>query len=645
MAKTQLATKKSENSSAGLVLPPTGSLPFKVASDHVPLDKSEASPENIILPSGNSCASPRSSCASPRYSCASPRYSCASPRYSCASPQYSCASPQYSCASPRYSCASPELEKKRSHKPGFSPLQIQAPNLVPETALKQEKTTAYPGPFFFSNRHRFLSLMNGVFQKLHVGFNRIESFPGTLPRSIASCQVPFLLKGYYFSLKADGVRKFLMLFRKGCSTWMVTVDRKIEHRLVPLPALPGLAQISPTEKVSLTVFDTEEVKLASGSTVFLVFDVLVCSPTPEDSKQRSEEFLADSVVYNSFQNRLELVKTAFKNLRAGGNSPGWPVPQEVQELACFLDPEYGSLHGQHAGGKNAAAVMVGPSTALVIKPFFPLRRMQAVPETHFSNKNFSWDTVLGKKPGPGGVFFDGLVFCLATDVYHPGNTSVSSCLKWKPFEKITIDFKVVRMDHSKALQKYRFSPFFQQQGPHRQSFCQQEICRMFQQPSALSSGTKKAPCSQEELLYFHQLNQVPWENFTAGCCKSSREDLFLFVTTQTCPRNSLHEKNPQTKSFSVPFATVPESVIRPFLAGAQEPSKKRWSRGVKEEEELDCGVFEFRWREWSSGWVPVSRRQDKTYGNSLQVVLKTIESLWNPVHSQELIEVSRVSCM
>ncbi len=238
-----------------------------------------------------------------------------------------------------------------------------------------------------SNKIRFFKTMSQLFHQ-----KQISSFPGALPVNIDQSLIATVAFGYVFSLKADGIRVFLMIGRERC----VAVGRDMEF--------VNIGNMQENED-TWYCFDAE---MIPNSKLILIFDTLV--------------FRSQSVIREEIGHRFEMAKCFLSQSDLGNEKDNTPKEEDFFNKMT-LPSNY-----------SFASIQIGKWT-LKVKPIFTLNHLTDV-----------WN-----HRKECGFEEDGIIFVKRCCEYSPFRENDMSVLKWKP--KITLDFMVLPFIHSMDITK------------------------------------------------------------------------------------------------------------------------------------------------------------------------------------------------
>ena len=224
-------------------------------------------------------------------------------------------------------------------------------------------------------------------------------FPGTLPVSLSRSTLP-LLHGltqsmhseYIVSYKAEGLRFFLLFLEVDSIAYSVLLNRKMEVTCISTTvyrsALAG------------TLLDVEKLPLADGSSLLLVFDTLAINGnivTKYHYLWRLE--LARLFLHTIAQSEPKLEKTTFSPTHSG------MYPSAYADIRLTT----GQSHQ-------------GPIRMQVKQVYYMQALATLSPATHYPS--------------------DGLIWTLGASPYTPFRSGLHNVIKWKPLDRITVDFLI-----------------------------------------------------------------------------------------------------------------------------------------------------------------------------------------------------------
>ena len=225
----------------------------------------------------------------------------------------------------------------------------------------------------------------------------IKSFPGTLPVSISRADLSALQSGgYVFSPKLDGTRFLLFIYSVPNQQWWSIYSREetvvqLEETLIPW-----------SEVTDVSVFDVEGCRDMEENWTFYIFDALMV-----------RNILVHTRSYEiRMEHARQFIHTTATMIVAPRGTWWWETMSAMIFPTSFNICSYLHHHTRHR---------------LVVKPFFEYRFLS------------SFRSFLEQ-----GSRFDGIVFMLLFDKYRIFRSSMTSCMKFKPYHQITIDVCVTR---------------------------------------------------------------------------------------------------------------------------------------------------------------------------------------------------------
>ena len=227
-------------------------------------------------------------------------------------------------------------------------------------------------------------------------------FPGTLPVSLARAAIPSLygltqstFTEYVLSYKADGFeggRFFLLFLEVGGSAYAVLLNRKMEPFYIS-------TQVYKTALAG-TLFDVEKLRLQDNSILLLIFDTLAIH--------------GHSVTKRHYLCRLDLARLFLHLL-------GQHDPNVHSEL--FPTAPTGQYPSHYRDVRITSGHLERDILRLQVKQVFYAQALPLLsPQTYYPTDGFIW--TLGAAP------------------YSCFLTQPQNVLKWKPLERITLDFQL-----------------------------------------------------------------------------------------------------------------------------------------------------------------------------------------------------------
>ena len=257
--------------------------------------------------------------------------------------------------------------------------------------------------------------MSHLLHVLHQFVNKVcdqklanSKFPGTLPVSLCRETIPLLygltqanFAEYILSYKADGYdggRYFLLFLEVEEKGYAVLLNRKMEATYLSTSvyrsALAG------------TLLDVEKLRLADGTILLLIFDTLAVN--------------GNIVTKYHYLQRLELARLFLQTLAQSDAS---------LQSQVFAPTHPGVYPSRYADIRITAGQLHNVPLSLQVKQVYYVQALATLsPSTHYPT--------------------DGFIWTLGASRYTPFRSSLHNVIKWKPLEKITLDFQIQKTTRS-----------------------------------------------------------------------------------------------------------------------------------------------------------------------------------------------------